>query len=524
MPDPHHLILIVDDDEGNRYTLQRILERAGYRTAVSGLGEEALKMAGREAPDLAILDVGLPDISGYELGQRIKKLSKSLIVPVLHISASFVGTEATVRGLDAGADGYLTHPVEPVIVLSTVRSFLRIREAEKERARNLQELQAKQAELEAARRTAEEANLAKSRFLANMSHEIRTPLAAILGFADLLKDAKVSASDRKEFIEIIRRSGRQLSNVIDDILDLSKVEAGKLEIERVPVSIPTVVADIKAFFVNQLVEKKINFAVTVGADVPESIVSDPTRFRQILINIIGNAVKFTKKGGVSVRFRMSRPNMMEIEVEDTGLGIEPAQQQRLFEPFTQADASMTRRFGGTGLGLGLSKRLARALGGDLVLTKSEVGKGSVFTIRVSVVEPNQRRATPTAGRRFPPNISGKRALLVEDVEENRILVKKMLAKFGVEVELAEDGQAGIAKALASDFDIVLMDLQMPGTDGTSATRELRERGYRGPIVALTAHALSSDRERCLSAGFDDHISKPINVSHLVEVVEEHTKH
>lgn len=516
------LILIVDDNEANRYTLRRQLERAGYQIIQASDGTEAIELAARETPDMAIIDIGLPDISGYEVGRRIKEASSSLILPVLHISASYVGTAEQAKGLDSGADAYLTQPIEPIMLLSTVGSLLRIRKAEKELDKRIQELRRNKADLERTKSEAEEANRAKSRFLANMSHEIRTPLGAILGFVDLLKDPGFSAEEKNEYLEIVRKNGLQLNALIDDILDLSKVEAGKLELSEMKTDLTALLEDVANIFTTTAKRKNIALTFHREDTVPGYIFTDSMRLKQVLINLIGNALKFTEQGVIDVIARR-RGDKLEFEVRDTGIGIATEHQPKLFQPFQQADSSMTRKFGGTGLGLSLSKKIAQTLHGDLWLEKSEPGKGSVFIASVRLRESSELEAPTPAPHKLAPDadLSGVRILVVEDVEENRMLLRLYLRKLGLHVELAENGQDGVAKALTDRFDLILMDLQMPVMDGADAMRRLRDAGYEKPIVALTAHALKEDRDRCLEMGFTDYLSKPINFDHLLETICRH---
>lgn len=393
----------------------------------------------------------------------------------------------------------------------------------------MQRIAAQTHELEKSRRVAEQANLAKSQFLANMSHEIRTPLGAILGFSNLIQDPKLSPGERRQFIEVINRNGEELSRLINDLLDLSRVEAGKMHFERREIELATLVFEILATLKPRAQEKGLTIWFSTEPNVPRVIYSDPTRLRQILINLIGNAIKFTEVGGVTVVVRNDPrneyPSRVTFLVEDTGTGINVVQQRQLFQRFTQADSSATRRFGGTGLGLFLSRRLARELGGDVVLVQSLPGKGSLFSLTVaadlqihgspSSVENDETVAT---GDGIEPDLRGLRILAVEDSLDNQLLIQRLLSKRGAQVDIAVNGAEGVQKALADKYNMVLMDLQMPIMDGYHATAELRRQGYQRPIVALTAHALQEDRSRCLESGFDEHLTKPISPAALVQTI------
>ena len=376
---------------------------------------------------------------------------------------------------------------------------------------------------------AESASHVKSLFLANMSHEIRTPLGAILGFTDLLNDPELTPAERDKYRSIIERNGRQLTQLIDDILDLSKVEAGHLDIENLEISLSALLADIDSILKFRASEKGLTFELVSEPSAPESICTDPVRLRQILLNIVGNAIKFTEHGGVRIHVSSSGENKRNVKfvVEDTGLGISKENQEKLFEWFTQADSSTTRKFGGTGLGLALSRRLARALGGDIELESSDkVGSRFVITItnrnetgECSQIEP----AKKNKHAHLKDVLKGLKILLVEDSADNRMLVESVLGRQGIKVSTAENGREGVEKAMNGDFDLILMDIQMPVLDGIQATTELRARGFAKPIVALTAHAMKEEREKTLGVGCDAHLTKPLVVSKLLNVIAEFTR-
>ncbi len=377
-----------------------------------------------------------------------------------------------------------------------------------------------------AKEAAEAANLAKSAFLANMSHEIRTPLGAVLGFSDLVIDPNVKPSEKANFLAAVKRNGELLSNIINDILDLSKIEAGKMQISTHEVMLMEVLTDTKTLLDLQASDKGVALNVSIDEDVPEKIKTDPLRLRQVLINIIGNAIKFTAKGSVDVRISKANSgskNLLSFSVKDTGTGIRADQINKLFAPFSQADVSTKRKYGGTGLGLVLSKRFANLLGGDVVLTETTPDKGSTFTITidpgpVQSVVGDSAKSKLVEMQKSGLRLDGIKVLLAEDSIDNQTLVTRFLKLAGASVEIASDGKEATQKAKNDHYDVLLMDLQMPVMDGYEATSQLRREGYRGKIVALTAHALSEERERCLKSGFDDHISKPVNRDLLIELV------
>ncbi len=381
-----------------------------------------------------------------------------------------------------------------------------------------------QEELQEAIALANIASSAKSAFLANMSHEIRTPLGAVLGLSELLLTQDQAPSERVKIVEAIKLNGQRLLMVIDDILDLSRVEAGNLAVEKVEVPLEDILADLRSFLSFKAAGKGLHVDWTIESPLPNQIMTDAARLRQILGKIIGNAVKFTDKGSITVKIKQIRKEdgkrLLGFEVKDTGRGISAEHTTLLFEPFSQADSSTTRRFGGTGLGLVISRSLAQALGGNVEILQSTLGKGSSFVISidpgdVTWVNHNHIASQGTKPERSPSNLSldklkDLKFLLVEDAPENRLLFTCILQAAGVEVDIAVDGREGVEKALQGKYDLVLMDLQMPVLDGYAATRELRRAGFQRPIVALTAHALKEERQRCLAAGFSGHLSKPIS--------------
>ncbi|HYX35839.1 MAG TPA: response regulator [Oligoflexus sp.] len=374
---------------------------------------------------------------------------------------------------------------------------------------------------------ADAANKAKSAFLANMSHEIRTPLGAILGFSELLKEPETSGLTPAQCIEAIQRNGEQLAHLIDDILDLSKVEAGKLETEKVQVCLGELIRESLIGLKLKADEKGLGLVLDLVEPLPVVVLTDPLRLRQVLLNIIGNAIKFTALGQVSVAVKCETlatdQARLVVLVRDSGEGMTEEQASRLFKPFTQSDTSMTRRYGGTGLGLALSRQLARAMDGDLRLVTTEPGEGSTFRIEILVGLPLiiQEPATPpmrAGAEGVKPRLHGIHVLVVDDSADNQLMMSRFLQGAGATVVLASDGEEGIQKALAEDFDVVLMDVQMPRLDGYAATARLREQGYRKPIAALTAHAFPEEKTRCLAVGYTTHLSKPVNPRLLFEQV------
>ncbi len=395
-------------------------------------------------------------------------------------------------------------------------------------------------ELRTANALAEESTRAKSDFLANMSHEIRTPMTAILGYSDLLMNAGQTAEQRTDCIQTIRRNGEHLLGLINDILDISKIEAGKMTVEHIECSPMEILSDVTSLMRVRAQEKDLALDIEYAFPIPEKIQSDPVRLKQILINLVGNAIKFTESGGVRLIVRCDEAGgeeaRLRIEVVDTGIGMTEEQIEHIFQPFSQADTSTTRQFGGTGLGLSISKRLAELLGGEIVI-ESTPGEGSSFMVTlqtggldgVSMLQKQREEEIPQNPQAPAAPHSTQlsaRILLAEDGPDNQRLISFHLKKAGAEVEIAENGRIAYDRALAewkdeTPFDIILMDMQMPVMDGYEATTELRHEGYTGPIIALTAHAMAGDREKCLAAGCDDYTTKPITKEVLLGVIQSH---
>jgi signal transduction histidine kinase/CheY-like chemotaxis protein len=427
------------------------------------------------------------------------------------------------------------------------------RELEKAKA----DLQNQNQDLQHAREKAEAAATSMSLFLANMSHEIRTPMTAILGFAEVLSEEQANPADQSFAIGAIRRSSENLLTIINDILDLSKIEAGGMGVEIVPCAPLSIIQDVVALMQVQALAGGLELFMELKAPVPEMIETDPTRLRQILINLIGNAIKFTKHGGVKVVVDLTKEKLepridqdssdappadirLRIQVMDTGIGINDAQRNRLFQRFTQADPSTTRRFGGTGLGLTISRHFSRMLGGNIT-SSSEVGLGSVFTVEigignaaphemVSILPPyphekvNLKLKNGAASNNPKQSKKEITVLVAEDGEDNQRLIVHHLSRAGMKVIVANNGLEAVNLAVAAQKqsrapDVILMDMQMPIMDGYEATLKLREIGWRGAIVAITAHAMTGDRERCTQAGCDDYLTKPINSKALIQTVQ-----
>ena len=401
------------------------------------------------------------------------------------------------------------------------------------------ELKRRNQELEFERQRAEDANLSKSEFLANMSHEIRTPMTAIMGYAELLMDEindDESPERRIKDVQIIKRNGTHLLSIIDDILDLSKIEAGKLSVESISCSPMAIVEEVVSLMQVRIQAKGLTLEVSYETLVPVRIQTDPTRLRQILVNLVGNAIKFTEIGCVRLITRLVPGNTphLEFDVVDVGIGMSPEQQDRLFKPFVQADTTMTRRYGGTGLGLTICKRLAKILGGDVCIVESTLGKGTRFRVTVATGPLDYVEMIDTTGEEVSADstkgfaqsqttpLAGCRVLLAEDGPDNQQFISFLIRKAGAKVTVVENGQLAVDAALQAveagrPFHVILMDMQMPILNGYEAVALLRAKCYRGPIIAMSAYSISDDHEKCIATCCDDFVTKPIDKGLLLSI-------
>lgn len=373
------------------------------------------------------------------------------------------------------------------------------------------------------------ASQSKSDFLANVSHEIRTPMNAIIGFSDLLAEENLT-DEQRAHVETIRQAAQNLLKLIGDILDFSKIEAGKLDTEIIDCSLGEILAGIESFMRPGTTNKGLKFEIIQQTKLPATIRTDPTRLRQCLINLVNNAVKFTEKGHVHLNVSVSGAKdeqQLRFDVEDTGIGIEADKLEHIFESFSQADASTTRKFGGTGLGLAITKKLSELLGGS-TWVQSKPAKGSVFSLNIPLAGDieNQPLLTDYCLDNYLPSrpdstqqqkLSG-RVLVAEDDETNQTLINLLLEKLALDITTVHDGAQAIEKATSGDFDLILMDMQMPNVNGFEATRSLRQKGISAPIIALTAYAMAQDAEKCKEAGCDDYLPKPVKKDKLYEMI------
>ena len=567
-------LLLVEDNPGDALLLQQSLETAypgRYAIVHVATLAEALAALAGDAFHAVLLDLGLPDSQGMHSADAIRAAAPALpLVAMTGLDDEDLASEAIRRGAQ---DYLLKGQVDAPLVARSIRHAIERMRTE-ERLRLLSEQADKHA------RAAEAANAAKSLFLANMSHELRTPMTAILGMTDMALSEQLPPTVRG-YLQTTKEAADLLLELLNEILDLSRIEAGRFELETVPFSLPQAVQQVVKTLSVGAREKGLELLCRLPADLPEQVVGDPLRLRQVLMNLIGNAIKFTSRGEVVVRVENCKsqianrklqivgnpaktqdpkPKTQDLEsnaqseicdlkfsISDTGIGIAPEDQERVFSPFTQADASTTRRYGGTGLGLDIAQRLVTLMGGRIWL-ESQPGKGSTFFFTLEL--PIDKPLTPsglqeTAGQKvvLPCGAAGQtaasaagqacprpesparrlRVLVAEDTPANQKVVLHALANRGHTLEIAENGRQAVDLLCRQPFDVVLMDIQMPEMDGFQATAAIRELNdatkIHVPIIAMTAYALKGDRERCLAAGMDSYLSKPIQREELIETVE-----
>jgi signal transduction histidine kinase len=508
------VILNVDDNEASRYAIGRTLRQAGFQVIEADTGMDALRRARDDAPDLILLDVKLPDIDGFEVSRRLKSDPATASIPVLQITATYSSTEHWAQALDAGADGYLTHPAEPIVLIATIRALLRARAAE---------------------RALREANRLKDDFLATLSHELRTPLNAIVGWAHVLRTPNLDPAVTARAVASIQRNAEAQTQLIADILDVSRIVTGKLRIESRRVELAKVVEAAVETVRPSAVVRQIALEATTASDA--IVQGDPNRLQQIAWNLLTNAVKFTPAGGtVRVTVRRQSSNVQLI-VEDTGIGIEPAFIPFVFDRFRQADASMTRSVSGLGLGLALVHDLVQMHGGTVRAESAGLDQGSRFTVALPVALPSglvegigspapaTRSVAEPLVRPDPSKrllLRGVRVLLVDDDADFLESLDVVLESRGANVSRAESAQAALAALDAKLPDVIVSDLGMPEEDGYGLIRAVRarppERGGTIPAIALTAYVADHDRERSLTMGFQVHLGKPMDPELLMQAI------
>lgn len=522
-------ILIVDDKEANLISLERVLDDFDVEFIRASSGEEALKHSLKDEFAMAILDVQMPGMDGYETLEFMRQRKKTKLLPVIFVSAIHQSDLHIIKGIETGAVDFIPKPIIPEILIGKVKVFLDLYQQRKELDQLLKYLEKKNEELILERNKAEEATRSKSLFLANMSHEIRSPMNGVLGLSKLLLQSDLN-DEQKDMLEVMSNSGENLIQIINDILDYSKIEAGQIELENIDFNLKKVTDTIFHLLNFKAVEKGIEFKIEIDDMVPENLIGDSFRLNQILMNLANNAIKFTQEGSVTISIKCLEKKNEQVTlffaIKDTGIGISADAQTKLFREFTQSNSTISREFGGTGLGLAISKNLTNLMGGKISL-QSQLGVGSDFMVELNF-DYKEKQATmiDEQNTNIPSEIS---ILVAEDNPINQKVVTMTLKIMGLKCEIAKNGLEAFEMYKEKRHQIILMDMQMPVLDGISATEKIR--GFENLetiddpafIVALTANAFIEDKQRCIEAGMNDFISKPFKEEALRKVLNQASK-
>lgn len=528
--------LLVEDNPGDARLIEEMLGEVGVGTfeprSATDLAAARALLSEREF-DVVLLDLSLPDSHGTETVAAVRGIAPHMPIVVL---TCLEDEEVTYDALERGAQDYLVKgQFDPAVLTRTIRYAIRRKRLEDEVKHSILLLQATLESTAKARQAAEAANRAKSEFLADLSHEIRTPLNTIVGVADLLADTKLAA-DQQQYVEILHRSTQVLLALVSDVLDLSKIEAGRLELEKIPFSLSQVVTGVLELLRPAAVQKSLVLAVEIPSDVPAQVVGDPTRLRQILLNLASNAIRFTEQGRVTIAVKNDAASgFLHFTVSDTGIGIRRENLAVIFEEFRQVDPSVQRHYGGSGLGLGIARRLVELMRGR-IWVESEIGSGSRFHFvvhldpapRGSEAEQPQLKETGRAGDDSPPAKTQARILLADDSEDNRALIGFYLKKTRYEIEMADNGEVAVLKFKSGQYDLVIMDLQMPVLDGYEAVRQIRRweaenRRPPTPILALTAYAIDEKIAKSLEGGCNGFLTKPVTKEQLLTAIQSYVQ-
>ncbi len=542
----NNTILIIDDNAANIGVIVEYIKTYGFETVIARNGEMGLKRAKLVHPDIILLDVLMPGIDGFETCRRLKADEATRTIPVIFMTA-LTDVEDKVKGFAVGGVDYVTKPVQQEEVLARIRTHLKIQAQNRQLQQQTVELNHARLMAEAAQKIAEKASKIKSAFLANMSHELRTPLNAILGFSQLMARSEELNASQQENLAIIRRSGEHLLTLINDVLDMSKIESGHTILNLKEFDLYLLMNDLENMFRLKAEEKQLQLHVDLSPLLPQFIITDEVKLRQVLINLLNNAIKFTRTGGVSVRVNSAQCGAeakkhfeIQFEVEDSGLGIAVEEYDVLFEPFQQTQAA-DGMYEGTGLGLPISRKFVQLMGGDFKV-HSEVGQGSVFEFTVqcdaSQAIPKQETQSGANVIALAPDQPTFRILITDDKWDNRQLLLKLLNPLGFETQEARNGQEAVAQWQEWRPDLIWMDMRLPIMDGYEAARRIREieanwkntdisqtdsqtdnRIKRTPIIALTASVLENRQSEVFAAGCDALLYKPFHVRDIFEMMK-----
>ncbi len=507
-----HTVLVVDNNSADQKQLTSILREANNTVISCSSSEETLKLIRTRSPDIILLSVTLPGLNGFSLCRKLRRNKNLSDIPVIFVT-SHSGQKDILEGFNAGGNDYIIKPFQPKELLARVRNHLHIHDMLLQNKRLTER--------------SEDSSSSKSEFLATMSHEIRTPLNSIIGMAEVLAETELT-SEQQNFVRIFRSAGESLLEIINDILDLSKIEAGQTEFEAVDFHLPSLLNSVTSILSVRAAEQNTLVTTNIHPAVPDGVRGDPTRLRQILINLVGNGLKFTENGDVEISVTKNADNNLLFSIKDNGIGIPKEKQELIFESFTQADSLTTRKYGGTGLGLTICQKLTKIMGGRIWL-ESMPGKGSTFFFTCSFA-PALSGTLPATDQLAPPPscqiLQPARILLVDDNEDNRNLLCLYLRNTPYSLTTATNGAEAVTLFKQSAFDLVIMDIEMPVLDGYEATKQLRlweeERHLEAtPIIALTAHAFVRYRKKCIEAGCSDYLTKPVRKDTLIQTLSTH---